>query len=603
MLSNILTINEDLSNFFGGINEILNYIPQSKLDYISLFKGLIVTTNSWNLELDLSIFNILPNSVITVLNSSNEFLYNRLCSDCIFGTDDLDIDAVFSTSHADYIIILFKSSESSLITDRYLLVWISHKLKNSDISTLVSSSLYKAEQDNIDTVKLRSQNEIFLSISYLNSIEKIYYKYVPGFYTLNKTFQDVLTSGEEFEYDLLASVFYPKDGWYIFYQKSLVTGTLTIIPLDLYNLVGLGFRRLIFNKTGSVFINTSNSYLQLDTSLDASITSNQNADLFTTDRFIRLEGYFIYRKASDCINVNISTGSGSVNVIEPDDNDCGDIITTTIFGEPSLNDINFLDMEIFFNEDSFLNECINNFTINPTQIGFCLNVNISNCTFNTTLDSSSTTINNNITLASSVVVNFLSASTSNINFSVLNTLINTSLTINNNISTGEGNKGTLSSYGVINNVNITEAVSSVPFFTFDVFSRNRNISNAIFSYVKGLYADCINTQTTLGSVQRRTITGSNTINTNTSSGFSFGSVPVGLTLSYNINTATGQSLSGRTLAASCLNRNISITTDISIGYFGVVNTVNRNVGSSTSSVRYLAPLAKAYNENTVNIVV
>jgi hypothetical protein len=593
-VSDLSIINNDISEFFGGVTEVLTHISQDKLDYISLFKGSFIAVNSWDLNVDLSIFDVLPNSVITVLDNNNQFSYSRHLSDNYFGLNSLDKDLIFQTPHANYITVIFKKSYKNVITDGYLLIWLSHKLKESDLSRLISNSL----SSNVEILKVQDKNEIYLSSYYLNNGD-VYYKYVPGLVSIDNTFNQVLLSEEEFLFNNIDGLFYPENGWYIFYQKTATD----IFPLDLYQLVGLGFRRLRFNKTGSVFINTSNSYLQSDTPLDNNITSHSDKNALTTDRFIRLQGYFVYRNPTITININTSTAIGTVNVFDLDSNNCEDILTTAIFGQDSLNLTDFLDTEIFLDEESMFNECTHNDRTYPTQIGYSNNRNISTGGFNVNSEASSSTTNLNNTISFGRLVVYFIANTINSNTSVLNTYITIGNTFNVNTSTAIGERGILSSYGIINNINTSEAVSTLPFFSNDIITINRNTSSANFTFIKGLIATGINRQIPLASVQRYVIAGSITTNQNISIGFSFGSVPSGIGTSNHFNIATAEGLSGQLLTSSITNVNYSITTDLIVSYQGFITTNNKNTATSTSSVRYLAPISNTINNNSFVIIV
>lgn len=593
-VSNIDVINDDVSEFFGGRSEVLTYISQDKLNYISLFKGSFITANSWDLDVNLSLFDVLPNSSITVLDTNNEFAYTRQLNDNRFGLDSLDKNLVFQTPHANYITIIFKKTYENVVTDGYLLIWISHKLKESDLSNLISSFITVNSQ----SFKPQDKNELYLSTYYLNDAD-VYYKYTPGIVSVENTFNQVLASEEELLFNKIDGLLYPENGWYIFYQKT----PTTIYPLDLYELVGLGYRRLRFNKTGSIFINTSNFDLQPDIPLTNNITSFKDSDELTTDRFLRLEGFLIYRNLTTCINVNTATAIGTVNVFDLSSRNCGDILTTAIFGPESLNLTDPFDTEIFIDEDSFLNECVDNNISYPTQIGFCHNRNISVAGFNVNAEASSNTVNYNNTIAFSRLVVYFSATTTNSNISVLNTYIIIGDIFNVNTSTAQGERGILSSYGIINNVNTSEAVSTLPYFSSDAFMFNRNTSTANFTFVKGLVATCINRQITSASFQRYTITGAQTNNQNTATGFSFGTVLSGQGDSYHNNITTAEGLSGKLLTITTTNTNYSITTDLIISYQGYITTLNKNTATSTSSIRYLAPIINTVNNNSFVIIV
>ena len=592
-LSNLSVINNDISEFFGGVNDVLSYISQQELEYISLFKGPFVTANSWGLSIDLSIFDVLPNSYITVLDNNNSFSYTRLLTDNIFGLNSLDTDLIFQTPHANYITIIFKKSYQNVITDSYLLVWLSHKLKDSDLSKLISHSL----SNNTEIPKVHDKNEIYLNNKYLNN-GAVYYKYTPGVVSVDNTFNQVFDKGEESIFNLTDGVIYPKNGWYIFYQKS---GT-NIYPLEFYNLVGLGFRRLRFNKSGSIFINTSNLYLQPDAPVINNTTSDSITDSLNTDRFIRLEGFFVYKNPVLCSNVNHATAIGSINVFDLDSSNCEDILATAIFGSDSLTPTDFLDTEIFFDEDSFLNECIPTGISYPTQIGFCNNRNVSVSGFNVTSEASSSTVNKNNTLSFGRLVVYFSGDISNNNVSVLNTYIIIGNITNNNLSVAEGNRGILSSYGSINNFNTSDAISTLPFFSGNTFITNRNISTANFTFIKGLIATCINRQITEASVQRYVISSGNLFNTNTAVGSSFGAVPSDFGHSNHFNIATAEGLSGQTLISHITNVNTT-EAELTISYQGYITNTNKNTSTATSSIRYLASIAVTSNHNSFVIIV
>lgn len=597
--SDLSVINSDISDFFGGTSEVLKYISQEKLNYISLFKGYMVTVNSWDLSIDLSIFNILLNSPITVINNDNEYSYSRICKDNIFGLEGLDKDIIFKTPHAGFILITFKSNIRSVVLDSYLLVWISHKIKDSDLSRLIS---YSITTNKIIENKIQDKHEIYLSTYYLDKGD-IYYKYLPGLISINKSYDEIYLLGEEFDYNQNTLVLYPDTGWYIFYQTIRTQTGTKVYPLDLYELKGLGYRRLRFNKSGSIFINDSNKSLQIDTSNDNNITSNNNTDLSSTDRYIRLEGYLVYKKAADCININISTGVGTVNVFDSSTNNCGDILTTAIFGDNSFNKTDFLDTEIFIDEDSFLNECLADGETYPTQAGFCINKNKSVCGFNITSEASSITYNQNNTLSSSRLVVYFRTETINANISVLNTLLNIGNTFNLNITSAIGDRGKLSTYGTINNTNISTAISTIPFNPGFVACSNKNVSSGNFTFNKGLVATCINKQNNSSSIQRRVIGGSTLNNTNISLGDSFRTITSSNGLTTHINISVGEGLSGQLLSGSILHENTSIAEDLIVSYQGNINVRNNNDSNSTSSVRYLAPRGVAININNVNIVI
>jgi hypothetical protein len=589
-LSNLSVINNDISEFFGGINDVLSYISQQELEYISLFKGSFVTANSWDLNIDLTIFDILPNSYITVLDNNNNFSYTRPLTDSVFGLDPLDTELIFQTPHANYITIIFKKSYQNVITDSYLLVWLSHKLKDSDLSKLISHSL----SNNIETPKVQDKNEIYLNNYYLNNGD-VYYKYVPGVVSVNNDFNQVFDKGEESIFNLTDRLIYPKNGWYIFYQKS---GT-NVYPLDLFNLVGLGFRRLRFNKSGSIFINTSNLYLQTDVPISNNITSDSVGDSLTTDRFIRLEGFFVYRNPTLCNNVNFATAIGSINIF---DIECEDVLTIAILGSNNLTSTDFLESEIFLNQDSFFSECTSSVLSNPTQIGFCNNRNIAVAGFNVNSEASSTTVNKNNTISFGRLVVYFSANTININISVLNTYIIIGNITNNNISTAQGNRGILSSYGSINNTNTSNAISTLPFFSGNTFITNRNTSTASFTFIKGLIATCINRQITSASVQRYVISGGTIFNTNVSVASSFGSVPSAFGVSNHFNITTAEGLSGQELSSTITNINTT-SAELIISYQGYITNINRNISTASSSIRYLAPISNTTNNNSFVIIV
>ena len=601
MATDLSVINNDISEFFGGTQEVLKYISQDKLDYISLFKGYIITINSWDLNINLRIFNILPNSTITILSNDFKFLYSRVCIDNTFGLDVLDQNIIFKTPHAGFIILVFKSLVQDVVIDSYLLIWISHKLKNSDLTNLITRSLSTAAE-----LKPKSQtfHEIFLNTYYID-LGNVYYKYLPGIISVEQTFDQIYNNAEERLFNVNDSVLYPINGWYIFYQLEYnsQTNLVTTNPLTFYNLTGLGYRRLRFNKTGSIFINTNNNFLQSDSPSDNNLASDNDTDLSSTDRFIRLEGFLVYTRSASCNNVNTSTAIGNINAIDFNAIDCGDIFTTEIFGENSLNRTDFLETEIFIDEDSFLNECINTTVPAPTQAGFSINTNTSLGGFNVNTETSSTTYNYNLTITTPRSVVYFQATCNNNCSVVANTNINISNTINSNISTGEGNRGLLSTYGTSNNLNISTGISNVPLFSGFIVCVNRNNPSARFNFTKGLIATCINTQTTFNSFQRYVIAQSTCTNTQIVTGRGYKAIPSSNGSSIHNNISTGEGLSGQVLSSALHNYNTSHVDILTISYQGFIHSTNKNTSSATPSIRYLAPIALATNKNSFIIIV
>lgn len=600
LIDNLDRITQDVVNSFDPTQDVLNYISTKKLNEIALFQGYVVILNSWSPELSLIPFNIISNSQLKVFDSNKKFLYERNISDSIFGNDPTDIDIIFNISHADYLILSFNSSNDDLIIKSTLLLWVNKKIPNSLVIQNYKriSDLYRPQSQDI--------NEVFLTLDQLNLIQpnyknQILFKYVPGDLNNPYTYSDIYNNEniDEELYNTLSGSFQPKNGWYIFYQKqqNTITGVTNTLFLDLIELKGLGQARLIFSKSGSVYVDLSNRYTA-DIVNESNLTSVFN-------RNIRLEGYLVYRRIAECLNINISTASGTVNVVEAlAVVECDDILTTAIFDTQAQALTEAFDTEIFFDIESIFSECDHNqiYQFFPAQRSNTINRNISFCELDVTSDASALTYNENTLFCLGIAVVNFESTTTNYNTAVFNIDIIIGKLFNTNVSSAEGLIGVPCEFGICNNFNTSDAISNVPTLASLINTIHTNKSRAILDRTKGLIANTVNTNETISFYNRIVYADALCQNLNNITALGSRAISSDSGNIVHQNIATGEGWLGVLSEALTLHTNVSSITYFDVQYIAVAFCNNYNNNTARSTVFFLASLSSTINYNSLLII-
>jgi len=259
---------------FGGYSNLLSFLTIEEITYLTTFSGFIEIIKPWDYKVNLQEYGLKkPTSVYKVYDSNFKYLYSTQAFEGHFGSNQEDIDFLFSTKHGSYGHIIFEGSTEPVIG----LLWVAKELtatqKRATVDYRLSQIKWLEEIDRSAEVII---NPYGISAAE-NDILTIYS--LSGRWELDLTVEDIINNvdAEVVQQPATEQVFlYPKlNNWYVFSWSIFETGETKF--LKLVDIQGIGNERIVY-RDGLHFISPYNTLLRSSVSIGYNFLANRSTD-------------------------------------------------------------------------------------------------------------------------------------------------------------------------------------------------------------------------------------------------------------------------------------------------------------------------------------